>query len=56
MSQGLPRGSAQAHAAPPQAVDLKPLELDVDAEPACREIAGGAEACVVATMATVSIL
>jgi hypothetical protein len=44
------------HAAAPRAVDPKPLELDVDAEPASREIAGTAGAFVVATAATVATL
>ncbi len=35
------------HAAAPRAVDPKPLELDVDAEPAGREVAGTAGAFVV---------
>ena len=44
------------HAAAPRAVDPKPLELEVDAEPASREIAGTAGACVVATAAPVATL
>ena len=44
------------HATAPRAVDPKPLELEVDAEPASREIAGTAGAFVIATAATVSTL
>ena len=44
------------HAAAPRAVDPKPLELEVDAEPASREVAGTAGALVVTTAATVSTL
>ena len=42
------------HATAPRAVDPKPLELEVDAEPAGREVAGTAGACVVATAALVA--
>jgi len=44
------------HATAPQAVDPKPLELDIDAEPADREVAYTAGACVVAPTASVSTL
>ena len=44
------------HATAPRAVDPKPLELDIDAEPADREVAGTAGAFVVATAAPVATL
>jgi hypothetical protein len=44
------------HATAPRAVDPKPLELDVDAEPAGREIAGTAGAFIVAPAAPVATL
>ena len=42
------------HATAPRAVDPKPLELDIDPEPASREIAGPAGALVVAPAAPVA--
>ncbi|GJL70756.1 MAG: hypothetical protein NPIRA06_33910 [Nitrospirales bacterium] len=44
------------HAATPQAVNPKPLELEVDAEPASRKIAGTAGAFVVAAATPVATL
>jgi hypothetical protein len=42
------------HATAPRAVDPKPLELDIDPEPASREVAGTAGACIIAPAAPVS--
>ncbi len=44
------------HAAAPRAVDAPALELDVDTEPASREVAGTAGPLVVATAAPVATL
>ena len=44
------------HATAPQAVDPKPLELDLDPQPACREVAGTAGAVIIAPATPVSTL
>jgi hypothetical protein len=44
------------HAMAPRAVDPKALELDIDPEPASREVAGTAGAFVIAPAASVSTL
>jgi len=44
------------HATAPRAVDPKPLELDIDAEAASREVAGTAGAFIIATAAPVATL
>ena len=42
------------HATAPRAVDPKPLELDIDPEPARRKVAGTAGACIIAPAAPVA--
>ena len=44
------------HATAPRAVDPKPLELDIDPEPASREVTGTAGACIIAPAAPVATL
>jgi len=53
---GQPVEALYVHAAAPRAVDAPALELDVDPEPASREVAGTAGALVVATAAPVATL
>jgi len=53
---GQPVEALYVHAATPRAVDAPALELDVDTEPASREVAGTAGALVVATAAPVATL
>jgi len=44
------------HATAPRTVDPKPLELDIDPEPASRKVAGTAGACIIAPAAPVATL
>ena len=44
------------NASAPRAVDPIPLELDIDPEPASREVTGTAGACIIAPAAPVATL